>query len=265
MDIVKQWINNPQRKYRDGLAIYHKIKRNKEKDAFFNAVSDAPAGSLHFNLLIQEVKNAYRVLLSKGEQFEDKPKPPAPGKPITTAPLKLDKKLAVLDQKPSSSSAARFVHNSLVEVTSLPEDLQQKFFRNQEITRELSGLHQQLKASKTDQDRALVASQIDVLFHERQTNWTQIDQFAGVDASLESTTKESTIEDGLHGPEGQNELAKQMLESKKRLDTVKINISRVEKELQSKELTPAKIRSRKSRLKAWKEELSELEMALSGL
>lgn len=265
MDTAKQWINNPGRRYRDGLAIYHKIKRNKEKDAFFNGVSDAPAGSLHFNLLIQEVKNAYRIMLSTGQQFEDKPKAPAPGKPIITAPLKLNKKPAVLGEQPSGSDADRFVHNNLVEVTSLPEDLQQKYFRNQQITRELSGLHQQLKASKTDQDRALVANQIDVLFHERQTNWTQIDQFAGVDASVETTTKESTIEDGFHGPEGQNELAKQMLESKKRLDTVKINISRVEKELQSKQLTPAKTRSRKSRLKAWKEELSELEMALSGL
>lgn len=259
MDTIIKWINNPERKYTDGLAIYHKIKRSKDKDAFFNSQSNPAPGSLHFNLLMQEIKNAHRVLLAKGHQFEEKPKPPAVGKPITTAPLKLAKKIP--DVAKPESGHTKYVFNELVDVKSLPDNLQQKYFQNQQITRDLAGLHQQLKSATSDKDRIVIAGNIEQLFSERIANWTDIDAFAGVDiTSAKPTTQDVQKEVGEHSPQV---LAQKLLDSKKRLDTVKINISRVEKEIASGKLTPSKISSREARLKVWLQEKLDLENVLS--
>jgi hypothetical protein len=262
---TKEWINNPKRTYKDGLAIYHKVKRNKDKDAFLNSVGDAASGSIHFNLLLQEVKNAYRILLANNPEADQPSPKPQPGKPITTAKLVLGKKTKA-PEVGSQTTKAKFVYNEMVDVKSLPADLQRLYFRNQDITREVAGLHQQLKAATSDDSRVLLAGQLESLFSERAANWTQIDRFAGVDASDqkqggETEQETDTVTDSLSN----KELAKQMLEAQKRLKTVKINISRVEKELTNDNLSASKVKSRKARLKVWKAELDDLESVLKGL
>ncbi len=157
---ISNWISNPDRTYQDGLVIYHKIKSNQSKDQFFNSVSQPPKGSLHYNLLLHEIKNANRIIVNSKPDPHAAPLP-KPTKQITTQPFK--------------ESKARYVFNELVDVKTLPEHLQALYFRNQEITRVLSGVHQSLKAATTDADRKQIAEQIRTFNIERIENWQKID------------------------------------------------------------------------------------------
>ncbi len=83
MTKLSQWLASPDKSYSQGLELYHRVKRNTSKDAFFNQGVGSRPGSLHFNLLLQELKNAHRILLAVREPEE---KPPQPQKPITAKP-----------------------------------------------------------------------------------------------------------------------------------------------------------------------------------
>ena len=226
---IKEWISNPARSYKEGLAIYHRIKRNSGKDSFFNSVDNPPTGSLHYNLLFQAIKSAYRLMLSSDEL--DKTIVDAETKPITTQALSLDKR--------------KFVLYDIVDVKSLPPDLQKLFFQNQDITRELSGLHQQLKSSGSDEQRKELAEKIVQLFDLRKANWQVLDNFSTGDQ--EDPGKESVADQQVVS-------AQEILAAERRMDTLRINISWVNKELLEKELSEAKIQVRQKKLLALQNE-----------
>ena len=254
---IKLWINDPNRSYKTGLEIYHKVKRDKQKDAFFNSVSNAAPGSLHHNLLLKAIKNAHRIILANGIQLPADKKPPLPTKPITTIPLSL--------VKPTHEGAdkARFVHNELIDVKSLPPHMQNKYIRNQQITREMAGLHQKLKEPSTDSQRQATAESIQQLFIERRNNWKDLDAY--VQGPSGASSEDAPSPSAGMREQKDPDLAKRALVANQRVKTVKINIARVEKELQKKDLSAAKVKARKSRLAAWKKELLELDDFLSSL
>ena len=258
---IKAWLTNQNRSYKDGLAIYQNIKRNNKKDAFFSSINDASPHSLHMNLLLQEIQTALRISLAN--TTTQTPIKPPPGKPITTRKLTLEKRTTPVTHKNDNS---KYVYNEIVDVKSLPENLQKLYFRNQEITRKLSGLHQQLKIATTDQTRALAAGQIDALFVERKSNWQQIDSLAS-DKPTQTPTAKIEPDTSNQTPQtaSNKQLAKDMLEAQRRLKTVKINVSRVEKELSNTSLQPSKVKSKKSRLKIWKSEMDDLQKQLELL
>ena len=254
---IKQWINDPNRSYKAGLEIYHKIKRDKQKDTFFNSVGEAAPGSLHHNLLLKAIKNAHRIITANGIKVPADKKAPLPSKPITTDPLDLGK------GSHDGTTRARFVLNEMIDVKSLPPPLQKKFIRNQQITREMAGLHQKLKGPASNDQRKQVAESIHQLFNERTQNWKELDAYVGSSPKASDNVSENP-------PTGEHQqddpdLAKRALVANQRVKTVKINIARVEKELKNKELSAQKRKARQSRLTEWKKELQELDHFLASL
>lgn len=160
MTNLHEFLNSPDRDYITGVSLYHKIKKDNSKDSFFLSVQNAPKGSLHHNLLMEILKNAARIIGSTPQRKEI----PKPTKPITAKKLPLGK--------------PRFVNNDIVDVKSLPGHLQKLYFENQQLTRDLSGLHQQMRLEKTDQDRKELAQKIKTLIKKRQENWKILDQNA---------------------------------------------------------------------------------------
>jgi hypothetical protein len=241
MMTIQQWLANEKRKYADGVQLYHKYKKNNEKDSFFNSVTDSKEGALHYNMLLSWMKNTFRKL---------------PPQPDPKAEVKIPAK-AIKANIETPANQVKYVHNELVDVKSLPPDVQKLYFRNQEITKKLTRLHQELREAKSDQERQPIASVIADINKERQDNWQEINKY-GKDPSThaQETAKESQEEGTLEDPKP---TPKEVLEAQRRLQTAKINIARVEKELKDPKITGAKRSSRKAKIKAWGIEKQQLE------
>ena len=225
MTKLSQWLASPDKSYSQGLELYHRVKRNTSKDAFFNQGAGARPGSLHFNLLLQELKNAHRILLAAREPEE---KPPQPQKPITAKALTANKR--------------KFVLNDIVDVKSLPPDMQKLFFRNQDITRELSGLHQELKAATSDKKRQELAVSIQELSLERTANWQQLDGYA---VDNDSVKKEH--------PDKKQDKSKEQ----KQADHLKEKIKEAENQLRLGGLTKGQAAYKKRMITIWKKEIKK--------
>jgi len=160
MNEIIRFLSTPNQPYEKGLAIYHKVKKDSSKDGFFTQVQSAPKGSLHHNLLISELKAAARIL-------RDVSPPKAAPKPTRD-----------ITAKALPKAKTRFAYNKIVDVKSLPEDLQKRYFENQELTRKLSGMHQELRSATTDHRRKELAWEIKGLTKKRQENWKVLDGHA---------------------------------------------------------------------------------------
>ncbi len=160
MTTIHEFLASPEKDYNTGLEIYHKVKKDASKDQFFNAGKNSQRGSLHHNLLMEALRNAARIMAASPLVKQ----PSKPPKTITAKPLK--------------ASKPRFAHNEIVNVKSLPKELQERYFENQQLTRELSGLHQQLRSARSDQTRKNLALQIKEYTKKRQENWKVLDAYA---------------------------------------------------------------------------------------
>ncbi len=212
MTTLSEFLTHNNQSYQQALSIYHKVKRSKDKDEFFNSVSDAPKGSLHHNMLFQELKNIHRVTASQQPVPQ---KIPVPAKPITAKTLMAD--------------PGKLVHNPLVEVSSLPKDLQVLYFRNQDITRIMAGLHQSLRAASADSQRKEYAETIDLLNTEKQTNWEQLDEFSKNPQTKTQPHKALAIKEKI--ADAQQRIKSDSL-SKKQISGLRLAIARWEKQLE---------------------------------
>ncbi len=171
MNHILSWLNKPlsDKSYSEGLRILKTLDPKNKKTPFLSMVSDPAPGSIHFNLLLQEVLRAYRISGGKAVL--------TPGQKTPGVPVK---------GKPAKATKPRLYLNEFVDVKSLPGSLQKLFIRNQDITRELSGLHQSLKGATNNPERLKVASKIKDLNSERMANWKVIDNHCSGSETAES-------------------------------------------------------------------------------
>ena len=219
MNEISQWLAAPDKDYQAGLKLLKRLSPDNKKMQFLASHATAPVGSLHFNILLQEVKSAFRIHLANGtlEKLQ------SPLKPIVAKPL--------------DATRRKFVFNDIVDVKSLPAELQKLYFRNQEITRSLAGLHQELKAAGSNTTRKELAEKISTLNKERITNWKQLDEFS----------------EGIK-PAGQSGADSVGSEQKQLLD----KISAAEKEIESGSLSKNQVTHRKRMITLWKKKLQNL-------
>ncbi len=160
MNEIIRFFSTPNQPYEKGLELYHKVKKDSSKDRFFSQVQSAPKGSLHHNLLVSELKAAARILRD------------------ASPPKQVPKPTQDITAKALPRAKTRFAYNQIVDVKSLPEDLQKLYFENQELTRKLSGMHQELRSATTDYRRKELAWEIKGLTKKRQENWKVLDSHA---------------------------------------------------------------------------------------
>lgn len=224
MNKAGQWLADPQRVYADGLRLYAEVFGTDKQYDFFAGASNPEIGTLHFNLLEEKMRRAARMLPAEQETSVPEVKTPVRAK----------------SAKPSFSNPDQIhiVDNPLVEVTQLPEKLQKLFFDNKRMTIELAAAHAELKTATSDDARKELLARAKSLEKTRASNWKVIDQWwsenkgTGTDAKLD--------------------------ENAKRRETLLKNIRRAETEISSGKLDEAKIKSRKTKLATWKQELSDL-------
>lgn len=228
MNKATQWLNNPDRKYQDGVLIYKEVFGMDKQYAFFANVSDPKPGGLHFNLLTEKIRVAERRI---GNALPD---------PVETM-KEVNPEIRVKPIKQDQST--RFVDNHLVEVTSLPAELQEKFFRNKQIMKELSGEHIEMKAAADDEARATHLEMCKELEQEKDANWKLIDDW------WKENGQKAEKQDGQKAEE---------TNADQRMETVRKAILRVKKELKDKTMDLKKVMSKKEKLAAWETELADL-------
>lgn len=232
MNQATQWLQNPDRKYQDGLLIYKEVFGMDKQYAFFANAPEAKPAGLHYNLLTEKIRVAERRI---GNTLPDSAETVSlPNPDIRLKPIRAEK-------------SPRFVDNHLVEVTLLPAELQEKFFRNKQIMKELAGEHGAMKAAADDAARSTHLEMCKVLEEEKDANWKSID-------SWWEENGQKTVQPGEKKPE-QN---KEEPNAEKRMETVRKAILRVKKELKDTTMDLKKIKSKKEKLAAWEKEMSDL-------
>ena len=150
---VRNWLMNPTRSYEVGVQIFELFAPAKSSSelAFFKQNMQAPAGTLHFNMLYQKVS----AILPKVECLElTKTLQAEPVQQIEIKKTPFDKTVEL-----PKSEVSRF--DSMEEdVNTLPENLREKYHQNQLITAELSSLRADLEHADTDEARKELAEEI---------------------------------------------------------------------------------------------------------
>jgi hypothetical protein len=167
---VRNWLMNPTRSYEVGVQIFELFAPAKSSAelAFFKQNMQAPAGSLHFNMLYQKVS----AILPKVECLEmTQTLPSAPVQQIEIKKTPFDKSVEL-----PKSEVSRF-DSMEADVNTLPENLREKYHQNQLITAELSSLRADLEHADTDEARKELAEEICEKDNIRAANWEAIDDY----------------------------------------------------------------------------------------
>lgn len=166
---IQQWLSNPNRTFCEGLAIYKTVKKHTKNDLFFSQVADAKQGTIHFNILQQELSRIARI---NGQISSEKKEPESP--PIKVKPI-----ISIKPVEANKNEKPKFYNDKMYNVNELPADLQKKFKENQELTKEISGTQAKMKAvaegKENDNERAKLRKSIETLEKKRNKNWELID------------------------------------------------------------------------------------------
>lgn len=233
MNKATQWLKDTGRDFAVGMVIYKEVFGMDKHYDFFSKAKKPQPGGLHFNILIEKVRVCERRIVNSTPEPETKSAVKAPD--INIKPIKPVKGIRVVD-------------NHTVEVSLLPKELQELFFRNKQIMKELAGSHGEMKSATDDAARAKSLELCKDMEQEKDNNWTAIDTW----------WKENKGQ--LAGQLAGQNADKDQLETniEKRLETVRKAIARVNKELKDSTLDIKKVKSKKAKLETWKKEYADL-------
>jgi hypothetical protein len=235
---IKSFLSNPNRIFKDGLALYHDVKTSNEYDSFFSSHLNCVPGSLAFNILDKQLSRALRKTLSDNSVSS----------PGNTSKLPIAVKHISISRTPDNLSKNT---NRLIDlpgvsnVDDLPENIKAAYFENKSLFTQLAGLRIQLSACETNEERQPIAESISNIHNLKESNWQLINRF--LYGNLDSTSVPIA-------PDPVSEA----LKTERRIRTLKINISRAEKDLNSGLLKGKKLATRLESLRKWKQEMSDI-------
>jgi len=241
---ISLWLSDPNRTYQEGLQLLQKLK--PKEYPFYASVLNPDPGSYHFRMLVSLLRNEERKLI----QARSIPPSYLKHDPPVIAVTKLD----LTDSKKTTSKKAEtttglvIVSNPVVDFKELPPALQEVYLQNKSFTPQIARKHVELKAANTDAQRKSLLEDITSMESQRAANWKTLDNW---------WSKHKMDSDKAESFDNEKEIAAQAVRKVKRIETLKINISRATKEL--KTMTGKKADSRKSKLVLWNKELSDLE------
>lgn len=198
---LQNWLEDPNADYAEGLALYHKTKRNTEYDKFLEAGADSVPKSLHHNMLRSQLSLHHRWLTDNPETTEKQPTAFAtnPERPITatTKPVKTQ-----------------------IDVNTLPKALQIVYESNKAGQDELKTLHANMKKAENDEDRSFFRSEIIKIENYINEGWKKIKDYIKNPENWNPKTAAET-----------NTL--EILKIKRRIDNLAIYIPRDSKKLET--------------------------------
>lgn len=259
MDLSK-WLQNPKRTYADGIDLLKQCKHPKL--AFFQQVSDPKPDDYHFRLLVSILQNEARKRGQKPAAKEE-----IPVIKVTTLPAKTGKKASAKSADPpkpdptrdtTDNKSFRIADLDLIDIRELPENLAKDYKDIKTLMPEIGKLHTELKSAKTDEKRKEIAEAVTALEEKRTSLWAGINEWYKTKTEEEKAKAEEPLTDEAEKARIASEAAEKAIARSKRIDTLKINISRAQKEIDSKKLTPAKVKSREEKIVLWQQELDDL-------
>jgi len=241
MRSVHEWLRDSKKSYAEGVAI---LKEARPKDsAFFEKVSNAATDSYHFRMLISKLQNVARIQLQNPVKKETAIKSTV--KVVDIKKATTNKATTNKTPTKGKNDSVRITSNPTVDFKLLPEDLQEKYLRNKDIVKEMAQNQVEMKAADTDEKRKSFMDKLTALETEKKENWKDIDEWwAG------NKPEEKVLTD-------EEKIAQKVLEKSRRIETLKINISRGKKELDK--LQPEKRAKKEEKIASWEKELSDLQ------
>lgn len=231
---IKQWLNNPEKSFEDGLALYDQVKSDSKKDAFFHTAPTFPQGTIQFNILAGELTRLSRILDQKQPEIKAvvKEQPPIKVAKIDDRVIKKAQSLRIVGDAPQ------------VKYDELPDEMKEKYDRIKELTKTLGGLFALVNDTQiSDNDRKEAANELCNHYDKRKSLWVELDTWA------DNKNEKKEEPKALTAPEIKKEI-------KLRRD----NINRALKNKEPKN----KARNEKS-IKKWTKEIEDLERKLDSI
>lgn len=151
--------------YQDLFEIYKAYGKDTKKLAFFSQVADAAQASIHFNMILKEVKDIFRILKNNNSFAAVATIPQAPV-------IKIEQKDIVL---PPVKARPIIDHNPHVNRADLPERLQKAYDENIKMETENKTSFAEMKVAKTDAERKRLLNTICENEEKQSSNWSEID------------------------------------------------------------------------------------------
>ena len=238
---IKEWLNNPEHLYKDGLGLYDKTKISTKFDKFFALVSEPEQSDLPFKMLIQQLQNALRKI--EQNPVAEIVAPKASSKAIGTGKLNIKAK----------SQMAGIKVLTEIELTKLPEALQTMYLRTKQIVPEMNAVQQELRGEElTEEQRKVFADQLCELEDEKDACWKAIDAFGlNIGKPKEETKDVDPVAIALA--------------KKTRIDNLVIYIGRTGKSIDEGKVPYDKQIRELEKIELWKKELSKLKAELGEI
>lgn len=262
---IFEWLKAPEGKYTEGVALYKQFKKDKTYIQFFKQVETSEPGDQHFDILKKQLARIARI---HGQNAAEKT---VKTKPIAVKPIEIKGKrtsssvaLAKDGKKPAGKPTPGKKHLRIVEEFNLinpkdlPKNLQIVFFDIKARFGEMKELHNKIKHAKSADNVKELTENLVGLEEINYKEWGKIDEWA----KNPNTDKKK---------DGGRNAFQEFQENERRIESVKINVSRANKELKKLNLDrdaesdpkklkklDKKIKYRKSIIPEWEKELETL-------
>jgi len=248
---IQSFLSDPNRQYKTGIELYNLVKTSKEYDNFFANAGSPNVGDLAFNILDKQLARALR---KQNDKQMDLPitaiETQDVGKPIAVNKIQHQQ----YKSTPNTGATNQLIDiPGLVDVNTLPEEIKAAYLENKKLMVEISGARQRMAACTQASERQPIAREIAALHQRKEANWQMINKYVK-HGQHESETNQQ--------PEESYDPVSEALKTNRRIETVKINISRAQKEINSGNLKGKKLETRLNSLQKWETELAELENRL---
>lgn len=236
---IKNWLENPKRKYADGFAIFEQLATAQQKSNFLEYLrSGLQEKSIaqfdsRFSILINQV-----VFIQKRVKIN----------PSAFAVAKKKTGMKVVEIGGADAPA------KITDINQLPPELAPLRTRLSELVPVMAKVHAEMaNESLADDKRAVLRAELISLDNERRNIWTQIDQFVADGApAVDKSELEQELE---------NNLVKMGADTMRRIQTLRTNITRSNTALAKHEAAgnTKKADEAKARIEKYSAELKELE------
>jgi len=184
---IKQWLNNPEKTFEDGLAIYEKVKPDTKKDAFFRTAPSFNQGTIQFNILAQELTRISRIFDQRKPEVKD-----VAAQLEQLQPIKLNQVLGKTLRRATSLKITDV--DPEVSYDDLPEEMKVKYDRIKELSKSLGGLKLMLDTATENVERQKIADDLCNSYDERRDLWSEIDSWA-TENSIGAKTEKKKFEE----------------------------------------------------------------------
>ena len=163
---AQEWLENPNKTYKEGVRIYSQLGRDKRLLAQFKQIDN----TMMQDKLHKELAKLKDILLKQGV-IPINPKTQAKGQNKND----ISKDVKKTDVPDKINNRLKIDSNPSLDINLLPADKRNLFEQNQQLTKELTVLQEKMKVATTKEERSRLAGIICMSEDIRDNNWQILD------------------------------------------------------------------------------------------